>query len=74
VTKQTTPPQTLRTASVDWPARFRAAAQGADRKGAYGTADHLRRVADDLTHRHAYSPAVVEAIGRGLLGETGKDH
>ncbi|HTF49500.1 MAG TPA: hypothetical protein VK735_18815 [Pseudonocardia sp.] len=53
-------------APIDWPARFRKAADVAEREGAYGIADHLRRGADELP------PAVVEAIGRELSGKDGE--
>lgn len=52
---------------IDWPARFRAAAEVAAGAGWNGTAANIR----DLAHRHADEDRrrVVEAIGRALLGE-----
>jgi hypothetical protein len=51
---------------VDWPARFRVAADAADGSSASWVADDLRaladRLADPLTPSHA-----VEAIGRALV-------
>jgi hypothetical protein len=53
-------------ALIDWPARFRAAAEVAAREGWSNTALTLRGLAqNDQVH-----PDVVEAIGRALLGET----
>lgn len=56
---------------IDWPARFRAAAEVAEGMGWIAHAsDHLYALA-----RHAKSgalaPHVVEAIGRALLGQDG---
>lgn len=53
-------------APIDWPARFRAAAEVAEGEGWLGTATQLRELA---LHFPAGRPAGVEAIGRALLGE-----
>jgi hypothetical protein len=50
-------------APIDWPARFRAAAEVADSNGWYLTADTLRNISKSTR------PDVVEAIGRALLGQ-----
>jgi hypothetical protein len=53
-------------ASIDWPARFRAAAEvakGKDGNWAYYALRDLQEAAP------AMSPDVLEAIGRALLGE-----
>lgn len=49
--------------AVDWPARFRAAADVADTLGCEGTASDFRDIAECMSQH------VVEAIGRALLGE-----
>jgi hypothetical protein len=53
---------------VDWPARFRAAAEVAERMSPFGISDTLDGLADALDSG-AFSPDVVEAIGRALLGK-----
>lgn len=53
-------------APADWPARFRAAAEVADREGAAAVASYLRNTGGYLA---LYRPDVVEAIGRALLSE-----
>jgi hypothetical protein len=52
---------------VDWPARFRAAAEVAED---FLLADALRELAAELAAHPAH---VVEAIGRALLGEATTD-
>lgn len=54
-------------ARVDWPARFRAAAEAADNAKWVTSARDLRNIARDLD---GDMPAgLTEAIGRALLGE-----
>ena len=52
---------------INWPARFRAAAEVARRQGNPGIANYLQGVGlwAELTHASGH----VEAIGRTLLGE-----
>jgi hypothetical protein len=62
--------ESRKTAPVDWPARFRAAAEAVEGFGAVPVRVALRVLAKDLEHT---PPHVVEAIGRALLGEDGTD-
>jgi hypothetical protein len=56
-------------APIDWPARFRAAAEVAEAADFPGTARDLERIAEQLRSLGFSWPHVVEAIGRALLGE-----
>ena len=52
---------------IDWPARFRTAADAAEKRGAAAGAAELR----DFANKMFWAPPdVVEAIGRALLGES----
>lgn len=51
-------------APIDWPARFRAAAEAARREGFDVLAAHLGEASD-----HLRLPCRVEAVGRALLGQ-----
>ena len=53
-------------APIDWPARFRAAAEVAEREGQINARRALSGVADWLDY---LPPHVVEAIERALMGE-----
>lgn len=57
------------TGPVDWPARFRAAADVAEKADHEGASWLLGEFADMATED--LPPHVVEAIGRALLGEAG---
>jgi hypothetical protein len=54
-------------ASADWPARFRAAAEEAEKADLHGTGSQLRELA--LRWPSGALWPVVEAIGRALSGE-----
>lgn len=56
-------------AAVDWPARFRTAADVAEKADHEGASWLLGEFADMATED--LPPHVVEAIGRALLGEDG---
>jgi hypothetical protein len=56
----------LDSAPIDWPARIRAAADEAQEMQSFTVERLFRELAAELDRR----PAVVEAIGRCLLGET----
>lgn len=54
--------------AVDWPTRFRAAADAAERHGWVSSARDLRNLANDLSPGEMPS-FLSAAIGRALLGE-----
>jgi hypothetical protein len=56
-------------APVNWPARFRRAAEAAEGADFPGTARDLERIAEQLLSLGISWPHVVAAIGRALLGE-----
>ena len=56
-----------RAAPIDWPARFRAAAEAAHHMGEHDLGGRLSVAARELDG--PVPPRVVEAIGRALLGE-----
>lgn len=59
-------------APIDWPARFRAAAEAVEANGRWPiTAQHFDDVADRL-ESGLLPPHLVEAIGRALLGQEEK--